>query len=187
MRCRENAVHHRIAHVQVGRRHIDFGAQHARAVGKFTRLHPFEQVQVFLDASIAVRARFPGFRQGAPVLTNLIGRLIVHIRFAGFDQLDGPCIHAVEIIGSVIQVRFPIETQPAYAVLDGVDIFLLLLRRVRVVEPQIACAAEFPGDPEIDADRLGVADVQIAVGLRRKARDDLRKSAFRQVGCGQRQ
>src|SRR5258708_18386684 len=31
-----------------------------------------------------------------------------------------------------------------------------------------------PGNAEVEADGLGVADVQVAVGLGRKARDDLR-------------
>jgi hypothetical protein len=36
----------------------------------------------------------------------------------------------------------------------------------------MAAAAEFPGGAEIERDRLGMADMQIAVGLGRKARDD---------------
>ena len=63
----------------------------------------------------------------------------------------------------------PIEAEPAHVALDGVDIFLLFLGRVGVVEAQVAAAAEFLGDAEIEADRLGVADMQIAVRLRRKA------------------
>src|SRR5262249_834941 len=49
------------------------------------------------------------------------------------------------------------------------DIFLLLFRRIGVVEAQMAAAAELLCDAEIEGDRLGVADMQIAVGLRRKA------------------
>jgi len=46
--------------------------------------------------------------------------------------------------------------------------FLLFLGRIGVVEAQIALAAEFLRDAEIEGDGLGVADVEIAVGLRRK-------------------
>src|SRR5690606_25594364 len=42
--------------------------------------------------------------------------------------------------------------------------------RVRVVHPQVAEAAELLGDAEIQADRLRVADVQVAVRLGREAR-----------------
>ncbi len=65
----------------------------------------------------------------------------------------------------------PIETEPAHVALDGIDIFLLFLGRIGVVEPQMAAAAEFLGDAEVQADRLGVADMQIAVRLGRKAGD----------------
>ena len=46
---------------------------------------------------------------------------------------------------------------------------LLLLLRVRVVEAQMADAAVLAGEPEIQADALRVPDVQVAVGLGRKA------------------
>ena len=67
----------------------------------------------------------------------------------------------------------PVEAEPAHVALDGVDIFLLLLGRIGIVEAQVTAAAEFLGDAEIQADRLGVADMQIAVRLRRKAGDHL--------------
>src|SRR5712691_7750193 len=69
----------------------------------------------------------------------------------------------------MIEMRAPVEAEPAHISLDGVDIFLLLLGRIGVVEAQVAAAAEFLRHAEIEADRLGVADVQIAVRLRRKA------------------
>ena len=45
----------------------------------------------------------------------------------------------------------------------------LFLGRVGVVEAQVALAAELVGEAEVQADGLGVADVQVAVGLGRKA------------------
>ena len=69
-------------------------------------------------------------------------------------------------------MRAPIETEPVHVALDGVDIFLGFLGRVGVVVAQIAMAAELVGDAEIEANRLGVADMQVAVRLRRKTRDD---------------
>src|SRR5205085_1950197 len=53
------------------------------------------------------------------------------------------------------------------------DIFLLLPGRVGVVKAQMAAPGEFLGDAEIEADRLGVTDMEITVGLGRKAGDDL--------------
>ena len=40
----QDAVHHGIAHIQVRRSHIDFGTQHACAVGEFAGFHAFEQI-----------------------------------------------------------------------------------------------------------------------------------------------
>jgi hypothetical protein len=69
-------------------------------------------------------------------------------------------------------VLAPVEAEPAHVALDGVDIFLRLLGRVGVVVAQVAVAAEFLGNAEIEADRLGVADMEVAVRLRRKTGDD---------------
>ena len=44
---------------------------------------------------------------------------------------------------------------------------------IGVVEAQVALAAELLRDAEIERDRLGVADMEIAVRLRRKAGDHL--------------
>ncbi|OPZ03835.1 MAG: hypothetical protein BWZ08_02820 [candidate division BRC1 bacterium ADurb.BinA292] len=45
----------------------------------------------------------------------------------------------------------PVEPEPADVLLDRVDVFLLFLRRVGVVEPQVALAAEFLRHAEIEA------------------------------------
>ena len=71
-----------------------------------------------------------------------------------------------------MEIFAPVEAEPMHVGLDRVDIFLLFLGRIGIVEAQIALAAEFLGDAEIQADRFGVADMEIAVRLRRKARDD---------------
>ena len=79
-------------------------------------------------------------------------------------------------------VAAPVEAEPAHVALDGVDIFLLLLGRVGVVEAQVAVAAELLRHAEIEADRLGMADMEVAVRLRREAGDDLPEPAGVAVG-----
>ncbi len=37
VRGMQDAVHHRVAHIQVGRGHVDLGAKHARAIGETRR------------------------------------------------------------------------------------------------------------------------------------------------------
>ncbi len=76
----------------------------------------------------------------------------------------------------------PVEAEPAHVALDGVDIFLLFLGRIGVVEAQVAAPAELLGDAEVEADRFGVADMEVAVGLGRKAGDDLADAAGVEVG-----
>ena len=90
MRGVQDAVHHRVAHVQVGRGHVDFGSQDAGPVGEFAVLHANEQVEIFFDAPVAIRAVFAGLGQSAAVLANLVGGEIVDVGFAGLDQAAGP-------------------------------------------------------------------------------------------------
>ena len=40
----KDAVHDRIAHVEVGRGHVDLGAQNARAVGELAGFHSLKEV-----------------------------------------------------------------------------------------------------------------------------------------------
>ena len=43
----KNAVHDRVTHIKIGRGHVDFGAQHARAIGEFAFSHALEEVEIF--------------------------------------------------------------------------------------------------------------------------------------------
>src|ERR1700735_3743399 len=63
----------------------------------------------------------------------------------------------------------PLEAEPAHVVLDARDKFRVFLAWIGIVQPQVAPAAELGGDAEAQADRLRVANMQVAVRLRRKA------------------
>ena len=121
--------------------------------------------------AVAERAVLAGLGQRAAGDAHLLLRLVVDIGVAGADQVLGPFVEPLEIVRGVIEVLAPIEAEPAHVALDGVDVLLLFPGRVGVVEAQVAAAAELLGDAEIEADRLGVADVEIAVRLGRKAGD----------------
>ncbi len=56
----QDAVHDGIAQVEIGRRHVDFGAEGAAAVGELAGLHAGEEVEIFFDGAIAVGAFFAG-------------------------------------------------------------------------------------------------------------------------------
>jgi hypothetical protein len=75
----------------------------------------------------------------------------------------------------------PVVAEPAHVVLDGGDVLGVFLRRVGVVQAQVAHAAEFGGDAEVGPDRPRVADVQVAVGLGREAGLDRLLAAGGQV------
>jgi hypothetical protein len=98
--------------------------------------------------------------------------LVVDVSLAGTDQLLRPSVELLEIVRRVIEVLAPVEAEPAHVIFDGVDVLLLLLDRIGIVEPQVTAAAEFLRHAEIQANGLGVANVQVTVRLRRKTRDD---------------
>ena len=52
----QDTVEHRVAQVDVARRHVDLGPQHARAVREFAGPHAAEQVEVLLHRRLAERA-----------------------------------------------------------------------------------------------------------------------------------
>ena len=112
-----------------------------------------------------------GLGQRAAVLADLVGREVVDVGLAVLDQLEGPLVKLVEVVGGVAQ-PLPLEAEPADVALDGVDVLLLFFFGVGVVEAQVGLAAELIGKAEVEADGLGVADVQVAVGLGWKARLD---------------
>ena len=177
-----NAVHDWIAQVDVGGGHVDFGAQHAAAIGECAVFHLLEEVEVFLDGAVAVRAVLARLGERAAIFPNLVRGLVIHVRQALFDERDGPFVELTEIVGSVVRLRPPVEAEPANVLLHGVHVFLLFARGVGVVVAEIALATVGGGNAEVDADRLGVADVQVRVRLGREAGDDAVVAAALEVG-----
>ena len=168
-----NAIENRVAQVDVRRSHVDLGAQRTCTVRELTGFHACEQVEVLFHGALAERAVLPGLVQAAAVFTHLFGIEVADEGLAGLDQLDGPSVQLVEIIGGVALLAGPLEAQPLDIGLDRVDVFLIFLGRIGVVETQVALAAELFGQAKVQADALGMADVQVAVGLRREAGHDL--------------
>src|SRR5687768_8931505 len=81
----------------------------------------------------------------------------------------GVLVKPLEVVGRISRLAVPGETEPAHVFLDGLDVFGVFLRGIRIVEPQVARAAELSGDTEVQADRFRVADMEIAVRLGWKA------------------
>ena len=165
-----DAVHHRVAQVHVGRAHVDLRAQYVRAVRMFAVAHLGEQAPAFGRSAVAVGRIAAGLGERAAIRAQLVGRLRVDIGMAALDQRLRELIQPVEIVGRVVLVRPPLEAEPAHRLLDRVDILLLFLRRVGVVEAQVAAPAVLGGEAEVEADRLRMPEMKIAVRLGRKAR-----------------
>jgi len=87
-------------------------------------------------------------------------------------------VHEVEVVACVIQmtgaVRLPAIAQPLHRVQDAVDVLLVFLLRVGVVEAHVAHAAVVARQPEVQADALGVAHMQVTIWFWWEACADLR-------------
>ena len=158
-----------IAHDHVDVRQVDLGAQYVRAVGEFTGAHATQQVEVFLDRAIAIGARRAGRVHGATSRADFFFVLRVDVRLALQHQRFGDVVQLLEIVRRVEQV-VPLKAQPLHVALNRLHVLHVFRGRVRVVETQVAGAAELPGDAEVQADRLGMPHVQKAVRLRREPR-----------------
>ena len=60
-------------------------------------------------------------------LADLVGGLVVDEGQALLDEVDGPGVQLLEVVGRVVEVLAPVEPQPADVGLDRVDVLLLLL------------------------------------------------------------
>src|ERR1035437_9110386 len=76
MRRIENAVEHRIAQIDVARRHVDLSAQHPRAVPEFPGPHAAEQIEVLLHRAVAERTVLARLGQRAAIGTDLVLALV---------------------------------------------------------------------------------------------------------------
>ena len=177
-------VDRRIAHVDVGAREVDLEPQHVRAVRKLAGLHPPEEIEILGDAAASVDARPARLGQRAAKRAHLRRGRAVHVGEVVLDEPLGEIVELVVVVGRVIAMRAPVETEPAHRFGDRrleLDVFR---RRVGVVEAEVAAAAVLRGQAEIQDDGLGVSVVQITVRLGRKARDHLAAVFARSVVLG---
>jgi hypothetical protein len=161
----DDPVHHRVAHVHVGARHVDFGAQHLAPVRELAVLHPLEQVEALLDGPVAEGRVGPGPRRVAPHLPDLLGGLLVDIRQALADQVHRPLVEPLEVVAREADGALPPRAHPLDIPHDRVDEDLLFLLRVRVVEPEEEGPAVLRRQPVVERDALRVPQVQEPVGL----------------------
>ena len=167
-------VEDRVAKSDDGRGHVDLGAQHLLSLVEFSGAHARKEIEVLGDGAIPEGALRSRFGERALVRADLLGVLVVDEGLALLDQRDGVPVERLEVVTREVEVLAPVEPEPSDVGLDPIDVFGVLGRRVRVVEPEVATAVRvLARDPEVEADRHRVSDVQVTVRLRGKARDDL--------------
>ena len=173
MVCAADSVQQRIAHQHVRRRHVDSCAQHVRSVLELTRAHAPQKVQALVGRPVPVRAGPPGLGDRAPERADLFLGRRVHVGLAVFDEALGITVELLEVVRGMKEVVAHVETQPPDVALHGLDVSLVLGRRVRVVETKVGRTAVFGGGAEVQANGLRMSNVQEAVRLGRETRDDL--------------
>ncbi len=161
----DDPVHHRVAQVHVGARHVDLGTQHHRTVRKLTRLHARKPVQTLFGGTITERRVRPRLRRVAPVLTDLLGGLLIDVGVPLADQILGPLIEQLEVIARIADLALPRCAHPLDISDDRIDEDLLFFLGVGVVESQQKLPAELDREPVVERDALGVPQVQEPVGL----------------------
>jgi hypothetical protein len=158
-------------HLHVRRRHVDPGPEHVRPVFETAGPHALEELEALFDRPVPVRTRGPRLGHGAALRSYLLHARAVHVRLPVANQLKSMAIKLLEVVGRVARGPVPLEAQPAYVLLDRPRVSLVLGRRVRVVEAEVAGAPVLLRDLEVETDCRGMTDVQKAVRFGRKARD----------------
>ena len=156
-----------VPHIEVAAGQVDLGPQSHGAVGELPCPHPGKEVQALLNGTVPV-GRGGGDADVAPVGAELLGRQLAHIGKALFDEAHRLTVILLKIVRAVEEAVTPVEAKPVDVLLDGLHELLVLFGRVGVIHPQVAQSAELLSGAEVDGQGLAVADMQIAVGLRRK-------------------
>ena len=169
----DDPIQHRIAHVDVPGCHIDLGTEHPGAVFEFPGPHAPEKIKVFVNTAVPMGTVFTGFGQRAAIFPHFFRGEIVNKCLVRLDQVFRPGIKLFKVIGRVFDIAIPVEAQPGNVFADGIDEFLIFLRRICIVEAQITLASKFGRNSEVQANRFCVTDMQITVGFRRKPSNHL--------------
>ena len=162
-----DAVEHGVTHVEVAGGKVNLCAQGVLALREFAGAHTRKQIEVFLDRTVTPGTDGRGVHVPA-VFAELLRRQFAHIGKPFLDELHGVFVILLEVVRAEEKPVAPVKAKPVDVLLNGLNELVVLLGGVRVVHAQVADAAEFFGRSEIDAQCLAVADVQIAVRLRRE-------------------
>ena len=162
-----DAVDHGVPHVEVAGAGVDLGPEGHGPVGELPGPHSGEEVKTLLHRAVPVGA-LGGAVHVPPHLLHLLRGQLADVGQALLDEGHGALVHLLEVVGGIVEPVAPVKAQPVDVLLDGLHVLHVLLGGVGVVHAEVAQPAVLLGGAEVDAQGLAVADVQIAVGLRRE-------------------
>ena len=125
-------------------RHVYLGSQNLLSFSIFACFHLPEKAKVLFDAAVPPGTVSSGLVDSAAPEAYLLLSLIVDVGKSLFDKFFRPLIQLIEVIGS-IELLIPLETKPLDIFFNGIYIFGILFRRVRVVIAEIGLSAIFLG------------------------------------------
>ncbi len=163
-----DAVDHRVPHIEITAAQVNFSPKGILTVGKLSCLHPGKEIQRLFNGPIPPGGAGGG-RHIPPVLSELLGGQLADIGKSLPDKFYGVVVHLVKVIRGKEKPVIPVIAQPVDVLLNGVHVLHVLLGGVGIVHPQVADAAILFRRTKIDKDGLGVADMEISIGLRREA------------------
>ena len=176
-----NSVEHGVAHIDIGRGHVDLRAKDMAAIGKVSLSHgakEFEALGLWTSPKWGVSA---GLCECAAKKANVVRGLGVHIGMARLNECLCKLIQLFEVVAGKVMVRTPVESEPTHRLLDGIDKLLVFFCGVGVVEPKMTAAGIALGQAKVQADGFGVAEMEIAIGLGRKASNEFFDTTSLQV------
>ena len=177
-----NAINRGVAQVDIARSHVDLSAQHPGAIDKLTCAHALKQIKVFSFRALAVWAGFARMSKRATIFAHFLSTEIIHVSLALLDQFDCIAVKLFEVIRCPSHLTLPLKAQPLNVPLNSACIFLAFLFGICVVKAQIAVALIVECQTKIQANRLGMTNMQISIRLRWEACDNIGMFTTRQIG-----
>ena len=162
-----DTVDHRVTHIEIAGRGVNLGPQSHRTIREFPGTHPGKQIQALLDRAVPVGA-LGGTVHVTPHLLHLLRRQLTDIGQPLLDEGHSALVHLLKVVRCIVKPIAPVKAQPMDVLLNGLHILHILLGGVGVVHTEIAQSAILLGGTEVDAQGLAVANMQVAIGLRRE-------------------
>ena len=148
-----------VSQINIGRSHVDFGAQNPRAILKLAPLHRHKQCPILADFSTTIRAVFARLSQRTAIFAGLLCTQITDIRLALIDEMQRPVVKLSKVIRCEPDVTAPLISQPLYIGLNRIDEDLAFLLRIGVIKPKVARTTVLLGQTKVYRDGLRMTDV----------------------------